>query len=200
MRGRDKFRRAKAILSIITFTLKIVPRPLLRWLWVLSDGLPDVVGVSVRYCLLRRQALRCGDNVLVGRGVEIRYPERLVIGSNVSIHKQCYLDAFGGIEIENDVSIAHQTSLISFEHTWNDEALPIRDNPIVTGKIHIRNDVWIGCGCRILSGVEVSGRSVVAAGSVVTRSVSAGTVVGGIPAKLIKTIKGGGGYERSVGS
>jgi len=169
-------------------------------MWVLSDGLPDLIGVSLRYCLLHRLALRCGNNVLVGRGVEIRYPERLVVGDNVSIHRQCYLDAYGGVEIGDDVSIAHQTSLISFEHTWNDDSIPIRDNPILTGMIRIRDDVWIGCGCRILSGVEIAGRSVVAAGSVVTRAVAAGTLVGGIPAKPIKNIRGSGGYEHSMGS
>ncbi|MFC5401548.1 acyltransferase [Cohnella soli] len=200
MRGRDKFRKAKVVFRVFGVILKPLPRPLLRWLWTLSDGLPDVLGVAARYMLLRRLAHRCGDNVMIGRGVELRYPERLTVGHNVSIHKGCYVDAYGGIEIGDDVSIAHQSSLISFEHTWNDETLPIRDNPLLIGRIRIQSDVWIGCGCRILSGVELSGRSVVAAGSVVTKSVAAGMLVGGVPAKPLKTIKGGESHERSVGS
>lgn len=200
MRGRDKFSRFKPLIRVATAALRPLPRPVLRWFWSWSDALPGLAGATLRYCLLKRLARRCGDNVMIGPGVEIRYPERLVVGDNVSIHRQCYIDAYGGIEIADDVSIAHQSSLISFEHTWSDESLPIRDNPLVTGTIRIHADVWIGCGCRILSGVEVQGRSVVAAGSVVTRTVPAGTVVGGVPAKPIKKIREEGAYERSLGS
>ncbi|NEW04726.1 acyltransferase [Paenibacillus sp. SYP-B3998] len=131
---------------------------------------------------------KCGDNVFVGRSVEIKHWEKLSIGNNVSIHKQCYLDALGGIHIDHDVSIAHQTSMISFEHTWEIPSLPIRDNPVKAAEIKIHSDVWIGCGCRILAGVQIFSRAVVAAGAVVTKDVSAHTIVGGVPAKPIKTI------------
>jgi acetyltransferase-like isoleucine patch superfamily enzyme len=131
---------------------------------------------------------QCGDNVFVGRSVEIKHWEKLTIGSNVSIHKQCYLDAVGGIHIDNDVSIAHQTSMISFEHTWEEASLPIRDNPVSAAKITIHSDVWVGCGCRILAGVEIFSRAVVAAGAVVTKNVLPHSIVGGVPAKPIKTI------------
>lgn len=200
MRGRDRFRRFKPLLSVAAIALKPLPKPVLRCLWQWSDALPGFAGNAARYCLLKRLSRRCGDNVMIGPGVEIRYPERLAVGSNVSIHRQCYLDAYGGIEIGDDVSIAHQSSLVSFEHTWSDDSLPIRDNPLVTGAIRIARDVWVGCGCRILSGVDIEGRSVIAAGSVVTRDVPAGTIVGGVPARPIKRIREGGAYERSLGT
>ncbi|BBH19566.1 acetyltransferase [Paenibacillus baekrokdamisoli] len=197
MRGRDLYGSAKPVLRLVTAMLRIVPKLLLIWLWTLSDWLPHLPGVAFRYCILKRLARRCGDNVLVGRGVEIRYWERLSIGSNVSIHKHCYLDAYGELDIEDEVSIAHQSSLVSFQHTWSDESLPIRDNAIVSGKIRICRDVWIGCGVRVLSGVEIGSRSVIAAGAVVTKNVSSGVVAAGVPAKTVKAILSEGKNGRS---
>ncbi|MCQ6560434.1 acyltransferase [Paenibacillus mendelii] len=188
MRGRDLFHTAKPVLHAVASALRIIPKPIAVWMWTISDWLPELPGVAFRYCLLKRLARRCGDNVLVGRGVEIKYPERLTIGSNVSIHKHCYLDAYGELDIDDEVSIAHQTSLVSFQHTWNDESAPIRDNPVVCGKIRIGRDVWIGCGVRIMAGVEIGNRSVVAAGAVVTRHVPSGVVAAGVPAKVVKSI------------
>jgi len=187
-RGRDAFSRFRPVLRLVEKLLGLLPRPLQKWLWTLSDLLPDLPGMALRYCLLRKLAHRCGDNVLIGRAVELRYPERLSIGSNVSIHKQCYVDAYGGLTIDDEVSIAHQTSIVSFQHTWNDESLTIRDNPVIGAAISIGRDVWIGCGCRILSGVSIGSRSVVAAGAVVTQSVPAGVLAAGIPARAVKTI------------
>ncbi len=190
-RGRDQFGRFRGLLRIAEAMLKPVPRPLLQWMWVLSDWLPDLPGVAMRYVLLRRMAKRCGDNVLIGRSVELRYPERLVIGSNVSIHKQCYIDAYGGLIIEDEVSIAHHSSVVSFQHTWNDPSLPIRDNPVMGSAIRIGRDVWIGCGVRILAGVEIGARAVVAAGAVVNKPVAAGSLAAGVPARAVKSIGAG---------
>ncbi|MFC4775860.1 DapH/DapD/GlmU-related protein [Paenibacillus sp. GCM10023252] len=193
MRGRDLFSKFQIPLRLMEVVFGLMPRPLLKWLWALSDGLPDIVGIAFRYGILRRLAARCGNNVLVGRSVELRYPERLTIGSNVSIHKQCYLDAYGGMTIEDDVSIAHQSSLISFQHTWSDESLPIRDNPVTSAPIRIGRDVWIGCGVRVMAGVDIGQRSVVAAGAVVTKSVTPGSIAAGVPARVVKRIAGTAG-------
>ncbi|MUT64771.1 acyltransferase [Paenibacillus sp. NEAU-GSW1] len=190
MRGRDKFGRFLPALRLLETMLRPLPRPLLQWLWVLSDGLPELAGVAFRYCLLRRLAKSCGDNVLVGRSVELKYPERMTIGSNVSIHKQCYIDAYGGLMIGDEVSIAHQSSLVSFQHTWSDASLPIRDNPVAGGMIRIGRDVWIGCGVRVLAGVDIGARSIVAAGAVVTKPVGSGVIAAGVPAKAVKRIDG----------
>lgn len=126
--------------------------------------------------------------MFIGQNVEIRCWQMLSLGNNVSIHRGCYLDASGGIEVGDDVSIAHQTSILSANHTWDDPMIPIKENPVKLESVIIQNDVWIGCGCRIMSGVTVFSRSVVAAGSVVTKDVPSHTLVGGVPAKQIKVI------------
>lgn len=106
----------------------------------------------------------------------------------MSVHPFCYLEGAGGITIGNNVSLAHNTSILSVNHTWNILVEPIKYNPISYSPVIICNDVWVGCGCRLMAGVTINSRSVIAAGAVVTKDVSSHTLVGGVPAKVIKTI------------
>jgi acetyltransferase-like isoleucine patch superfamily enzyme len=82
---------------------------------------------------------------------------------------------------------------MSTNHSWSDSTLTIRDNPVSASEVSIDDDVWIGCGSRILAGVHIGTRSVVAAGAVVTQNVPSYIVVGGVPARTIKQIE----HERS---
>lgn len=156
------------------------------WIWI--DWVPGILGVGLRYCILKRLSKNCGKNVFIGRNVEIKGWSNLSIGNNVSIHKDCYIDATGEIVIENDVSIAHGCSILSFEHTWENSFVPIRDNPFKMSPVYIKCDVWIGCGSRILSGVTISSRTIIAAGCVVTKSTKDRTIVTGVPGRVIKRI------------
>ena len=144
--------------------------------------------MGVRYICIKRLAAKCGDNVAIFPHVTLNHIDKLMIGDNVSIHTMCYLDAFGGINIGNNVSIAHQTSLISFDHTYSDSSKPIKYNHIKKGLITIEDDVWIGCGCRILQGVKIGTRSIIAAGAVVNSETLPKHIYGGVPAQIIKEI------------
>jgi acetyltransferase-like isoleucine patch superfamily enzyme len=188
LKGRVLFKLFKYILLGLSVFLKIVPRPLVEWFWLLGDLLPGKIGVAFRYVLAKRLARSLGDNVYFGRCVQIQSWKALDIGDNVSLHKDCYIDAVGGISIGNDVSIAHASSLLSSEHTWSDHCLPIRSNPLTLGKIVIENDVWVGCGVRILAGVKIEGRSILAAGAVVNRSIPPNSLAAGVPAKVVKKL------------
>jgi len=128
-------------------------------------------------------------NVYFGSRVVFKNIQNSHIGENVSIHDFCYVDALGGIDIGDNVSIAHSSSIITFNHTWDDLSLPIKYNPVEFGKVIIKNDVWIGCGVRIMPGVVIGERSVIAAGAVVVKDVPPRSVVAGVPAKLIKNIE-----------
>lgn len=145
-------------------------------------------GSRLRLAFLRPILQTCGKNVFIGKGVSIVYPERVSLGSNISIHQDCYFDAQGGIQIGNDVSIAHSCSLISFNHTYDDSTKPIRDNPVNQATIAIGNDCWLGCKSIILSGCSLGDRTIVAAGAVVNRSSQCNVLVGGVPARVIKHI------------
>ena len=145
-------------------------------------------GAWIRYILLKNLAQKLGESVYIGPYVTIKCPENLSIGDNVSIHCFTYIDASGKVTIGKNVSIAHNCSLISFEHTYDEPSLPIKDNPCRHEPICIKDDVWLGCGVRILAGVTIYNRSICAAGCVVTKSFTNNVILGGIPAKIIKTI------------
>lgn len=189
MKGRDIFKVVYPVLKLLSYLFFILPRFIVSWFWILADLLPSILGVGFRYILALRLSKSIGKNVFFGRGVEIKSWENLEIGSNVSIHKDCYIDAFGGVKIGNDVSIAHNSSILTFEHTWDNKNEPIRSNLTKLASVKIENDVWIGCGCRILSGVTIGERTIVAAGAVVTKDIESATIVGGVPAKLIKRLE-----------
>ena len=189
MRGREQFHRHKLAIQMITAIIGMIPCGVRESLWTLIDGWRGKLGLAIRYAVAKSSAKACGEVVYIGPYVEIRHWENLRLGANVSLHRGCYIDASGGISLGNDVSVAHGTSILSENHQWEDSLLPIRDNSVQLAEVRISDDVWIGCGCRILAGVSIGSRAVVAAGAVVSGDVAPGTLVGGVPARLLKNIR-----------
>jgi acetyltransferase-like isoleucine patch superfamily enzyme len=188
MAGRDTFRKFKGIIGAMVAFHRLLPR---RVNYSLLRSMREVngrTGLLLRYVLLKSLAKSCGDNVSVQPGVHLFNLDKMDIGNNVSIHPMCYLDAAGGISIGDNVSIAHAASVLSVNHTWKNAELPIKYNPESSAPTTIADDVWIGCGVRILAGVSIPSRTVIAAGAVVSKSPGASGVYGGIPARLIKPV------------
>jgi acetyltransferase-like isoleucine patch superfamily enzyme len=187
-RGRDLFLRFKRPLRFGTVTLRLIPHSACVFLLSLLRHVPTVVGIALRYMLVARLAMKCGDNLAVFEGVYLFELETLSIGNNVSIHEMCYLSAAGGISIGDDVGIAHATTIMSTEHNYSDSLLPIRESGCRPARVRIGNNVWIGAGVRILAGVTIGDHAVVGAGAVVVRDLPARSVAAGVPARVIKTI------------
>ncbi len=116
MSGRSIFGRVRLILRVLAVIFSFLPSILHRWIWELTDLLPNVVGVGLRYALAKAKTRAIGDNVYWGRNVTAKNWSNLSIGDNCSIHENCFLDALGEIEIGSNVSIAHACSLVSFDH------------------------------------------------------------------------------------
>lgn len=188
MTGRAYFRIFSRLLHWMALSFSLLPRFFCELLWGASNVLPGYLGIGLRYSLAKRLACEVGDNVFFGPSVTVRGWRALRIGNNVSIHRDCYLDASGGISIGSDVAIAHGCSVISFNHTWADSALPIKSNPLRHNPVRIDNDVWLGCGVRVLAGAQISCRTIVGAGSVVTGIFTGKEILAGIPARRIKEI------------
>lgn len=104
------------------------------------------------------------------------------IGKNVFINHACSFLDLGGITIEDHVLIGPRVNLITENHPLDKTE---RRN-LICKAIIIKRNAWIGAGATILPGVTIGENAVVAAGAVVSRDVPADTVVGGIPAKVIK--------------
>jgi len=108
----------------------------------------------------------------------------ITIGKNVFINHACTFLDLGGITIEDDVLIGPKVNLITENHPLD----PVNRKTLVTKPITIKRNAWIGAGATILPGVTIGENAVVAAGAVVNNDVPDNTVVGGIPAKVIKPI------------
>lgn len=145
-------------------------------------------GILFRYCYFKQKCKSCGSNIAIFKNVIIKHPSFISLGSNISIHTFCYLDGEGGIDIGDNVSIAHNVSILSFNHTWSDNNVPIKYNPKSFDNVIIEDDVWIGCGARIMPGVHIGKRIIIASGAVVTKDCLEPGIYGGIPAKFIKSI------------
>ena len=124
------------------------------------------------------------ESVAVFTPLYINYGKHTKIGKNVFINFDCVFLDLGGITIEDNVMIAPKVSLLSEGHPTN----PNYRQSLVLGQIHLKKNAWIGAGATILPGVTIGENAVVAAGAVVSKVVPSNTVVGGIPAKQIKSI------------
>lgn len=109
------------------------------------------------------------------------------IGARCSINPFCVLLGYGGITIGDNVRIAAHTSVVAFNHNFEDPDVSVLDQGNRWSGITIEDDVWIGTGARILDGVRLGRGAVIAAGAVVTRDVPPNSIVAGVPAKIINT-------------
>ena len=139
---------------------------------------------EIRNLLSQITGSEIDESVAVFTPLYINYGKNTKIGKNVFINFDCVFLDLGGITIEDNVLIAPKVSLLSEGHPVS----PTERQSLVPGPIHIRKNAWIGAGATILPGVIVGENAVVAAGAVVKSDVPPNTVVGGIPAKIIKKL------------
>jgi acetyltransferase-like isoleucine patch superfamily enzyme len=132
--------------------------------------------------------LQLEDGVLVNRGVSPKCkagPMRLGAGTIVGQNTQ--IASLSGTEIGSGVLIASNCVITAGAYPTELTGHPMRSEGAVSkGRIAIGDDVWIGTGAMILGGITVGPHAIVAAGAVVTTHVPAGTIVGGVPAKVIR--------------
>lgn len=112
------------------------------------------------------------------------FGKNIHIGDNVFINADCKFQDQGGIYIDDGALIGHGVVLATLNHDLE----PEKRQQLHPAPIRIGKKVWIGANATVTAGVTIGDNAVVAAGAVVTKDVPANTIVGGIPAKVIKTI------------
>lgn len=111
--------------------------------------------------------------------------KNLRIGKRVFINSGCKFQDQGGIDIGDDVLIGHNCVITTLDHAMD----PERRADMIPAPVKIGDKVWIGANVTILPGVTVGDGAILAAGVVVTRDVEPRTIVGGVPARLIRHIR-----------
>lgn len=143
---------------------------------------------------LNKSNIEWGKNSTFGRGTVFYAPNKIIIGNNVYIGKYCSIES--DIEIKDNVLIGNNVGLIGkYDHDYSNVGIAIKDSPWIgdknykfkgkNKKIVINEDVWIGYGVIILSGVTIERGSIIAAGSVVTKDVPKYSICAGNPSKVI---------------
>ena len=141
-----------------------------------------------------RKNVRIGARVHIGVGTTLWAPTDLTVADGVYIGKYCTIECDG--EIGRGVMLGNQVGLIGrYDHDYTVVGRTIRNAPWIgdadyTGagrgqRIVVGDDVWLGFGSIVLSGVEIGRGAIVAAGSVVTKDVTAYAIVAGVPARVV---------------
>ncbi|PBJ09322.1 DapH/DapD/GlmU-related protein [Flavobacterium sp. ACN6] len=143
-----------------------------------SSNPEDIVQILSR--ILNKEV----QDVAVFTPIYINSGKHISIGKNVFVNFDCTFLALGGITIEDEVLIGPKVSLITESHPLN----PKERKGLIGKPILIKKNAWIGANATILPGVTIGENAVVAAGAVVSKNVPDNTVVGGVPAKFLKTI------------
>ncbi len=139
--------------------------------------------------------IEIGDETIVMHGAILHvYNFRNLPHASIKIGRNCLVGEYsvirgqGGVTIGDRVYTSPFTQIIAVNHVFDDPHRPFVEQGITAEGIVIEDDVWLGAGAVITDGVRVGKGAVVAAGAVVTKDVPPHTIVGGVPARPIKTI------------
>lgn len=112
------------------------------------------------------------------------FGKNITVGKNVFINACCHFQDHGGVSLGDGCQIGHNVVFATLNHGLAPEDRQTTyPAPITLGK-----NVWVGSNSTILQGVTIGDNAVIAAGAVVTKDVSENTIVGGVPARIIRKI------------
>ncbi|SDM16639.1 acyltransferase [Pedobacter antarcticus] len=142
---------------------------------------------------LSEEGIQFGDNVSIARdsilictGVIAQRGKGITIGSGTGINARAYLAGQGGITIGKDVIFGPDVKIFSENHNYSDPLLSIKAQGVTRKGVTIGDNCWLGAGVTILDGVNLGQGCVIAAGSIVSRSIPENSIAAGVPAKIIK--------------
>jgi len=201
----------KKVSNMFLRLLKLILSEFYYWFFYFIRYMPGNSGVVLRILIYKNLFASCGKNVYISQGCEIKgvrnitlgsnvqlgfnnllYAsgignERIEIGNNVSLNANVMINADrgGSITIGDNVIIGPNVVLRSSNHKFNTTQIPIREQGHESGRIIIKEDVWIGANVVVLPNVTIGKGTVVGAGAVVNKDVEEYSIIGGVPAKVI---------------
>lgn len=145
-----------------------------------------------------------GKRTVIAKHVDILKPQNLVVGDDVEFKYSCHLEVnegitignkthfapfcvlYGPLEIGSNCAFAAHCTFASVGHGYERTDIPMVDQPSTAKKIIIEDDVWFGANAVVVGGVRIGKGSIIGAGAVVTKNVEPYSVMGGVPARLIR--------------
>jgi len=127
-----------------------------------------------------------GKGIRIMHGCRILAPGNVKIGKNVYINHNTDIYGQGGVEIGDYVLIGPNTNILSVNHAFSDWTKPITEQGITIKKVTIEEDVWICANVTVIPGVTIGKGSIIGANALVAKDVEPYSIMGGVPAKLIK--------------
>ena len=163
---------------------------LLKYFWfhlvtLATDWLPDLRPLMrIRGFFLRPCFKSCGANFQVARRVTINFSNRLEIGRDAYIATGCWIHAWGGIVIEDEVQLGPYSVLVTGDHMLKDGSY--RHGPSSLMPIRLCHGSWVAAHAVVTKGVTLGRGALIAANSVATRSIPDFAIAAGVPARIIK--------------
>ena len=127
--------------------------------------------------------------VIAADEVELQSSGKLTIGANTTINRYSRIVAFEQIEMGDNVMLAQFVTIVDHDHKFSSSDNGLAFDGYETKPVRIGNNVWVGEKASILKGCTVGDNVIIAAHSLVNKDVPPNSVVGGVPAKVLKTIK-----------
>jgi acetyltransferase-like isoleucine patch superfamily enzyme len=143
---------------------------------------------EVRALLTKLTGKDVDESVTVFPPFYSEFGKNLTLGKNVFINLGCRFQDTGGISIGDGTLIGHGSTLTTLNHSPDpDKRADMLPAPIVIGR-----KVWLGASVTVVPGVTIGDGAIIGAGAVVAKDVPAHTIVGGVPAKVIRATGFGG--------
>lgn len=153
------------------------------------------IGSYVKLSALGKRPLKIGNNVKIGSFSQLIISttfddlgEFIEIGDNVGMGEYCYIGGAGGTSIGANTIIGQYLSIHPENHNFHNKRKLIRSQGTTRKGVEVGSNCWIGSKVTILDGVKIGDNCVIAAGSVVTKNFPKNSLIGGVPAKILKSI------------
>lgn len=159
----------------------------------LTIGRGSILEHGARFKCLSRDGIVLGERITVGKyaliectGVLWHLGRGLTVGDDSSIGDYSFIGCAGGVSIGRNVLMGQYVSFHSQNHVFDEPGVAIQRQGVRENGIVVGDNCWLGAASKVLDGVTLGEGSVVAAGAVVNRSFPPRSVVGGVPARLIR--------------
>lgn len=141
-----------------------------------------------RAILFQVRGAKLGKDCSVAQYTDISYPENLVMGACSGFGIRNNINCQGKIFIGSRVLIGPDVSIFTTKHLFDKKTKKFYHKGVIVMGVSVGDDVWIGANVTILPGVDIGSNTIIGAGSVVSKSVTANSVVVGNPARKIKNL------------